>query len=145
MVLGPSCSQKHSNIPITYSSTLPSQSPSHQLDSSQKFITKPQSTQDANRRLHYHHHGHYGCRQPSPRRCKLKYFRRLLAFITSFLTTTPTAQLKPRACAANLNQCNKAASAGVLGNGCCSGLYCCGIIGSNNVCQSTNNCGEPSN
>jgi hypothetical protein len=46
-----------------------------------------------------------------------------------------------RQCVGNLQRCNKRASA-VLGRQCCGGLYCCGVIGSNNVCQTTNNCGE---
>ncbi|KAK4150806.1 hypothetical protein C8A00DRAFT_45885 [Chaetomidium leptoderma] len=52
------------------------------------------------------------------------------------------AELEPRQCVGNIGRCNKRASAAV-GRQCCGGLFCCGIIGSNNVCQTANNCGEP--
>ncbi|KAK4141728.1 uncharacterized protein C8A04DRAFT_30717 [Dichotomopilus funicola] len=71
--------------------------------------------------------------------------------LTNFLTLAFAAtlavasavppELSERACVGNLGYCNKKASS-VLGKQCCGGLYCCGVIGANNVCQSHNTCGE---
>nr|POE47887.1 hypothetical protein CFP56_01215 [Quercus suber] len=60
-----------------------------------------------------------------------------------FAAATPVSEnnLFARDCVGNLDICNKKASA-AIGGQCCDGLYCCGIIGPNNVCQTTNNCGE---
>ncbi|KAK4158939.1 hypothetical protein QBC43DRAFT_382195 [Cladorrhinum sp. PSN259] len=58
-------------------------------------------------------------------------------------TASPLLEaLEPRQCVGNLGRCNKRASA-AIGRQCCGGLFCCGVVGSNNVCQTSNNCGEP--
>lgn len=49
-------------------------------------------------------------------------------------------QLQERQCVGNLGQCDKGHVSGL--KNCCEGLFCCGILGPNNVCQSVNNCGE---
>ena len=49
-------------------------------------------------------------------------------------------QLQERQCVGNLGQCDKGHVPGF--RNCCDGLYCCGIVGPNNVCQTANNCGE---
>nr|POE51869.1 hypothetical protein CFP56_26076 [Quercus suber] len=48
-------------------------------------------------------------------------------------TPVDSNDLFARDCRGNLDVCNKRASAPVIGGGCCDGLYCCGIIGSNNL------------
>ncbi|KAK4233979.1 hypothetical protein C8A03DRAFT_38270 [Achaetomium macrosporum] len=67
-------------------------------------------------------------------------FTKLIALTFAALATA-SPLLEERQCVGNLQRCNKRASA-VLGRQCCGGLYCCGVIGSNNVCQTVNNCGE---
>ncbi|KAH6848056.1 hypothetical protein B0I37DRAFT_415737 [Chaetomium sp. MPI-CAGE-AT-0009] len=71
-------------------------------------------------------------------------FTSLVALTFAALATASAipAELQERQCVGNLDWCYKRASA-AIGKQCCGGLFCCGVIGSNNVCQSVNNCGEP--
>ncbi|KAK3293690.1 uncharacterized protein B0H64DRAFT_444936 [Chaetomium fimeti] len=65
-----------------------------------------------------------------------------LTFAALAVASAIPAELQERQCVSGLNRCNKRASA-VIGRQCCPGLFCCGIIGPNNVCQTENTCGEP--
>ncbi|EAQ84220.1 predicted protein [Chaetomium globosum CBS 148.51] len=65
-----------------------------------------------------------------------------LAFAALAAASAIPAELQERQCVGNLGGCNKRASAAV-GRQCCGGLFCCGVVGSNNVCQTANTCGEP--
>ncbi|KAG7294627.1 hypothetical protein NEMBOFW57_004703 [Staphylotrichum longicolle] len=62
--------------------------------------------------------------------------------VASAIPAEVPAELQERQCVGNLGRCNKRASA-AIGRQCCGGLFCCGVVGSNNVCQTANTCGEP--
>ncbi|KAI1339466.1 hypothetical protein F5Y15DRAFT_73723 [Xylariaceae sp. FL0016] len=65
----------------------------------------------------------------------------ILAMLFASLATAIPLEPEKQQCVGNVDYCFKKASS-ALGKQCCSGLYCCGIIGSNNVCQTKNTCGE---
>ncbi|KAK4033243.1 hypothetical protein C8A01DRAFT_40309 [Parachaetomium inaequale] len=65
-----------------------------------------------------------------------------LTFAVLVAASAIPAELQERVCVSGLSRCNKRASA-VVGKQCCAGLYCCGVIGANNACQTSNTCGEP--